>query len=181
METSRPLTDRYHLASHIARGGMATVYRAVDRRLDRTVALKVLKPQFAGDADFEDRFRREAATGNPLILCVHIPLHAPGRSVGFGCGHPEWGAATDKNHRIERRPIWPERHSAVTMDFHREVFSSPHLLGIFAGHIHRLSTDVLHGVPQVVAGANATGAHLVVEVLPREAPEAPQPKQPPGD
>ena len=126
-------------------------------------------------------FRREAATGNPMILCVHIPLHAPGRSVGFGCGHPEWGAATDKNHRIERRPIWPERHSAVTMDFHREVFASPHLLGIFAGHIHRLSTDVLHGVPQVVAGANATGAHLVVEVLPRETPEAPPSKQPPGD
>lgn len=110
-------------------------------------------------------FRREAASGNPLILCVHIPLYAPGRPVGFGCGHPEWGAATDKNHRIERRPIWPERHSEVTMDFHREVFASPHLLGIFAGHIHRLSTDVFHGVPQVVAAANATGAHLVVEVV----------------
>lgn len=112
-------------------------------------------------------FRREAASGNPLILCVHIPLYAPGRSPGFGCGHPGWGAAVDKNHQIERRPIWPEHHSAVTMDFHREVFASTNLLGIFAGHTHQLSTDVVHGLPQVVAGANATGAHLVVEVMKR--------------
>lgn len=111
-------------------------------------------------------FRREAASGAPLVLCVHIPLYAPGRPPGFGCGHPSWGAAVDKNHLIERRPIWPERHTSVTMEFHREVFASPNLLGVFAGHTHQLSTDVVNGVPQVVAGANATGAHLVVEVHP---------------
>lgn len=114
-------------------------------------------------------FRREAATGEPMVLCVHIPLYAPGRPPGFGCGHPGWGAAVDKNHLIERRPIWPERHSAVTMDFHREVFASANLLGVFAGHIHQPSVDVINGVPQVVTGANATGAHLIVEVLPTTA------------
>ena len=113
-----------------------------------------------------DFFRRETAGDLPVILCVHIPLYAPGRPVGFGCGHPAWGAATDKNHAIERRPPWRERHSETTMAFHREVFASPHLLGIFAGHTHQPSTDVIDGIPQVVAGANATGAHLIIEVLP---------------
>jgi len=118
-------------------------------------------------------FRREAASGQPMILCVHIPLYAPGRPAGFGCGHPAWGAGVDKNHLIERRPVWAEHHSAVTMDFHREVFASPNLLGIFAGHTHQFSTDLLQGVPQVVAGANATGAHLVVEVLPLDPVPSP--------
>lgn len=118
-------------------------------------------------------FRREAASGQPMILCVHIPLYVPGRPVGFGCGHPAWGAASDKNHLIERRPVWAEHHSAVTMDFHREVFAAPNLLGIFAGHTHHLSTDLLQGVPQVVTGANATGAHLVVEVLPVDVTPSP--------
>ncbi len=111
-------------------------------------------------------FRQQAASGQPMVLCVHIPLYAPGRPVGFGCGHPDWGEAADKNFAIERRPKWRERHTDTTMEFHREVFAAPNLLGVFAGHTHRLSLDVLNGIPQVVAGANATGAHLLVEVLP---------------
>ncbi|MEV7972030.1 Stk1 family PASTA domain-containing Ser/Thr kinase [Cellulomonas sp. NPDC089187] len=55
--------SRYQVVSRIARGGMATVYLAVDRRLDREVALKVMHPHLAegsGGADFVARFRREA-------------------------------------------------------------------------------------------------------------------------
>lgn len=112
-------------------------------------------------------FRQQVASGLPMVLCVHIPLFAPGRPVGFGCGHPAWGAATDKNFTIERRPQWrTEGHTQVTLDFHREVFSAPNLLGVFAGHTHQVSIDVQGGIPQVVTGANATGAHLVVEMLP---------------
>lgn len=54
---------RYEVLSRVARGGMATVYLAVDRRLDREVALKVLHPHLAegaSGADFQARFRREA-------------------------------------------------------------------------------------------------------------------------
>ncbi len=114
-------------------------------------------------------FRQQAASGQPMVLCVHIPLYAPGRPVGFGCGHPDWGAATDRHFEIERRPRWRERHTETTIAFHREVFAASNVLGIFAGHIHRASVDVRNGVPQVVTGANATGDHLVVEVLPMPA------------
>lgn len=114
-------------------------------------------------------FRQQAASGQPMVLCVHIPLYAPGRPVGFGCGHPDWGAATDRHFEIERRPRWRERHTETTMAFHREVFAAPNLLGVFAGHVHRASIDLRNGIPQVVTGANATGDHLVVEVLPMPA------------
>jgi predicted phosphodiesterase len=115
-------------------------------------------------------FRQQAASGVPLVLFVHIPLYVPGRPVGFGCGHPQWGAAQDKNHLIERRPQWrAEGHSQVTLDFHREVFAASNLLGVFAGHTHQQTLDVWQGVPQMVVGANATGAHAVIEVLPPSA------------
>ncbi len=114
-------------------------------------------------------FRAQAATGKPIVLMLHIPLYAPGRSVGYGCGHPDWGARTDRNHELERRPRWPETgHTATTMAFHREVFSAPNVLGVLAGHIHRPTLDVINGIPQVVADANATGAYLTVEFVPVE-------------
>ncbi|MFC4614492.1 Stk1 family PASTA domain-containing Ser/Thr kinase [Cellulomonas algicola] len=65
----RLVDGRYEIVSRIARGGMATVYLAVDRRLDRDVALKVMHPHLAegtSGADFVARFRREARTAARL-------------------------------------------------------------------------------------------------------------------
>ena len=113
-------------------------------------------------------FRAHVNSGKPLVLTVHIPLFAPGRPTGFGCGHPAWGAKTDRNFEVERRPIWPESgHTQVTLAFHREVFAASNLIGIFAGHIHRNSIDVINGTPQFVTDDNASGAFMDVEFLPR--------------
>lgn len=54
------LDGRYRVEARIAVGGMATVYRALDTRLDRVLALKVMHPGLAADATFVDRFIREA-------------------------------------------------------------------------------------------------------------------------
>ncbi|MYX49305.1 protein kinase, partial [Streptomyces sp. SID8385] len=54
------LDGRYRVDALIAVGGMATVYRALDTRLDRVVALKVMHPELAADASFVERFIREA-------------------------------------------------------------------------------------------------------------------------
>ncbi|MET8676508.1 Stk1 family PASTA domain-containing Ser/Thr kinase [Streptomyces sp. NPDC004647] len=54
------LDGRYRVEARIAVGGMATVYRAVDTRLDRVLALKVMHPGLASDGAFVDRFIREA-------------------------------------------------------------------------------------------------------------------------
>lgn len=113
-------------------------------------------------------FRKHVRAELPLVLLIHIPLHAPGRSMGFGCGHPEWGAATDRNYAIERRPKWRDSgHTQTTMDFHPEVFDARNLLGIFAGHVHRQSVEVVNGIPQFVTNANANGAFMDVSFVPQ--------------
>jgi serine/threonine-protein kinase len=69
------LADRYRLARRIAVGGMGEVWEAADTRLDRAVAVKVLKPELCGDAEFLHRFRTEARTmsslNHPGIASVH--------------------------------------------------------------------------------------------------------------
>lgn len=64
--TGRLLAGRYRLGDVIGRGGMATIYRAEDTRLERTVAIKLLRPQISADPDLADRFRREALAATVL-------------------------------------------------------------------------------------------------------------------
>ena len=52
--------DRYEVISHIGVGGMADVYKGKDHKLDRYVAIKVLKEEFRGDKGFVAKFRAEA-------------------------------------------------------------------------------------------------------------------------
>lgn len=54
------IDGRYHVTSRLARGGMANVYRAVDTRLQRDVALKIIHSHLAEQPDFVNRFIREA-------------------------------------------------------------------------------------------------------------------------
>ncbi|GAA2553688.1 Stk1 family PASTA domain-containing Ser/Thr kinase [Pseudonocardia hydrocarbonoxydans] len=54
------LDARYRLGPVLARGGMSTVYRGTDTRLDRPVAIKVMEPRLAADPAFRTRFEREA-------------------------------------------------------------------------------------------------------------------------
>jgi eukaryotic-like serine/threonine-protein kinase len=65
----------YRLEEQVGAGGMAVVFRAVDERLGRRVALKVLAPAFAADTAFQRRFLREsraaAAVDDPHIIPVH--------------------------------------------------------------------------------------------------------------
>lgn len=42
-----------------------------------------------------------------MNLWAHIPMYAPGKDISFGCGNPNWGAATDCNFELEKRPKWP--------------------------------------------------------------------------
>ncbi|MGP8006871.1 MAG: Stk1 family PASTA domain-containing Ser/Thr kinase [Acidimicrobiales bacterium] len=71
-QAPRVFSERYELNHLIARGGMAEVYRAHDRLLDRPVALKVLFPELSVDRSFVERFRREAQAAanlsNPNIV-----------------------------------------------------------------------------------------------------------------
>ncbi|MFL6239010.1 MAG: protein kinase domain-containing protein [Actinomycetes bacterium] len=75
IEPGRVLGDRYRLTRHIAAGGMGDVWAAEDSVLERTVAVKILRPVHATDPDFVERFRAEAkhaaALSDPHITAVH--------------------------------------------------------------------------------------------------------------
>ncbi|WKR21943.1 Stk1 family PASTA domain-containing Ser/Thr kinase [Actinomyces israelii] len=73
--TGRLVDSRYEIVDLVARGGMATVYRAFDRRLDRVVGLKLMHAHLADSPDFVARFRREARAAarlsNPGVVAVY--------------------------------------------------------------------------------------------------------------
>ncbi|HXJ65335.1 MAG TPA: Stk1 family PASTA domain-containing Ser/Thr kinase [Actinomycetota bacterium] len=74
-EQRRLLGERYRVENSIGRGGMAQVYRGTDTVLNRTVAIKVLGPQYAQDQAFVERFRREAQAAarlnHPNVVSVY--------------------------------------------------------------------------------------------------------------
>ena len=82
MNFPHPLTDRYHLASHLARGGMADVYLGTDTLLGRKVAIKILHAQFSNDEAFVKRFRREAQAAANLTHPNIVGIY-------------DWGQAND--------------------------------------------------------------------------------------
>ncbi|MDR3072976.1 MAG: PASTA domain-containing protein [Clostridiales Family XIII bacterium] len=71
---SKVLAGRYEILDKIGGGGMAVVYRARDKLLDRLVAIKILRPEFVSDAAFVDNFRREsraaASLTHPNIVSI---------------------------------------------------------------------------------------------------------------
>lgn len=69
------LNNRYQLEQRLGKGGMAEVYRAYDRLLERTVAIKLLRQDYSGNREFRERFRQEALAAanlaHPNLVTVH--------------------------------------------------------------------------------------------------------------
>jgi serine/threonine protein kinase len=74
------LKDEYELEKELGRGGMAIVYKARDRALEREVAIKVLPFSLSFDAEFVERFQREARTSAKLEHPNIIPVYRVGKS-----------------------------------------------------------------------------------------------------
>jgi eukaryotic-like serine/threonine-protein kinase len=81
------IDERYKLRALLGSGGMAEVYLAHDEVLDRDVALKLLKDQYASDEEFVERFRREARSAASLSHPHIVPIF-------------DWGEAKDGTHYI---------------------------------------------------------------------------------
>jgi len=75
--------DHYELREEIGRGGMSVVYGAIDRRLERPVAIKVLPPELAYDPAVRTRFTREAQTSAQLSHAHIIPIYDVGEREGL--------------------------------------------------------------------------------------------------
>ena len=79
----RALSSHYELDSEIGRGGMGVVYRAKDRRLKRTVAIKVLPPELAFRSEIKTRFLREAEMAAQLNHPNIVDIYAVDEAGGI--------------------------------------------------------------------------------------------------
>ena len=79
----RVLSPHYELDCEIGRGGMGVVYRARDRRLKRTVAIKVLPPELAFRSEIKTRFLREAETAAQLNHPNIVDIYAVDEAEGI--------------------------------------------------------------------------------------------------
>ncbi len=81
---TRVLSGRYRVDDLIGRGGMASVYRGYDQTLGRTVAIKILKADLAGDAAFRTRFRLEAQAASRMAHPTIVRVFDAGEDSEVG-------------------------------------------------------------------------------------------------
>lgn len=119
--TARILGGRYQLQDVIGGGGMAIVYRAVDTLLDRVVAVKMLRSQFAEDEEFVSRFRQEAQAAGRLSHPNIVNVYDVGVSQREYYIVMEYvDGPTLKDIIVERAPLTVEE----TLDISKQICSA---------------------------------------------------------
>ncbi|MEO5743276.1 MAG: Stk1 family PASTA domain-containing Ser/Thr kinase [Terracoccus sp.] len=129
----RVIDGRYRILSHLADGGMASVYVALDARLDREVAVKIMRPGLATDHVFVERFRAEARSAarlsHPNVVAVFDQGECDG-DVFLAMELVEGKTLRDVIH--EESPL-TVRESLAILEPILEALRAAHLAGI----IHR--------------------------------------------
>jgi serine/threonine protein kinase len=134
MDVPQIIAGRFRIECEIGTGGMGTVYRATHLGLERPVAVKIIKPEFASDPDVADRFMREART--------MARLRHPHAAMIFDAGNlpdgrhfiiMEFVEGHTLSEILEREgPLAPERAVRIAADI-CDVLTEAHNLGI----VHR--------------------------------------------
>ena len=127
------IDGRYRVLRRLARGGMATVYEAMDLRLERTVALKVMHRHLAEDPDFVARFRREARSAARLSHPHVVAVFDQGEADGLIYLAMEYvPGRTLRDVLVEFGPLAPEQ-AMVILEPVLEGLAAAHA----AGFVHR--------------------------------------------
>lgn len=125
------IAERYEIAEHMSGGGMGAVYRAVDRRLGREVALKLLHPWTVGDDGSAARFEREARSAAAISHPNVVAVYDFGRSEQDAYLVMELlGEGTLRDVLSERGPLSPED----AVDLARQIAE-----GVAEAHRHGLT------------------------------------------
>ncbi len=157
------LSDRYAIEAEIDSGGMATVYRARDLKHDRTVAIKVLRPDLA-EAIGADRFLREIRTTANLSHPHVLPLFDSGEADGFLFYVMPFVKGESLRDRLEREDQLPIEDAVQIAREVAEALAYAHKNGVIHRDIkpanilldegHALLADF--GIAQARAGAEET-------------------------
>jgi tRNA A-37 threonylcarbamoyl transferase component Bud32/tetratricopeptide (TPR) repeat protein len=157
------LSDRYSIEAEIDTGGMATVYQARDLKHDRTVAIKVLRPDLA-EAIGTDRFLREIRTTANLSHPHILPLFDSGEADGFLFYVMPFVAGESLGDRLEREGQLPVEDAIQIAREVADALAYAHDKGVIHRDIkpanillergHALLADF--GIAQAKAGAEET-------------------------
>jgi serine/threonine protein kinase len=128
------LSDRYLLSGLLGTGGMAEVFLAHDRMLDRDLALKVLKEHYAKDERFVRRFRKEArsaaALNHPNVVQIYDQGRAEDGRYYIAMEHMPGGSLEDLI--LRRGPLGPSEAARLASQV-AEALHAAHIRGI----VHR--------------------------------------------
>ena len=127
------LADRYHIIEKVGIGGMAVVYKAQDQVLDRTVAVKLMLPQYASDLTFAERFRREAQSAANLQSPYIVSIYDWGQDGDTYYIIMEYVRGVDLKSAVEQRGAVNQRKVAQIGSQVCSALSVAHAAGI----IHR--------------------------------------------
>src|SRR5438046_8586746 len=125
--------SHYRIVEHLGGGGMGIVYKAVDTRLNRFVALKFLSASLTKDTDAKERFVHEAqaasALDHPNICSIHEIDETPDRELFLTMAYYE---GETLKHRIERGPLPVDEAVDIAIQV-AQALSRAHASGI----VHR--------------------------------------------
>ncbi len=129
----RLVDSRYEITARVARGGMATVYRALDRRLDRVVALKVMHAHLAEGTDVAARFRREARAAARLAHPGVVGVYDQGSADELNYLTMEFVDGTNLRAVLRRRGALPVGDALRYTEHVLSALAAAH----HAGLVHR--------------------------------------------
>lgn len=176
----RLIDGRYEVISRLARGGMARVYRAVDKRLDRHIALKVMHGHLAENEQFLSRFQREARSAARLNHPAVVAVYDQGRDGDVVYLAMELIEGQTVRQLLEQHPVLSIEEAFSVLEPLLDALGSAH----GAGYIHRdvkpenilLSTDgnvkvADFGLARAVSDATATSTNTVMGTVAYLSPE----------
>src|SRR5881394_3506242 len=165
------LSEEYEVLDELGRGGMAIVFKAKEKQLDREVAIKVLPFSLAFDREFVERFQREARTSAKLEHPNIIPIYRVGKSgriiyfvMKFLRGKPLSSVLATRGSLppVEIRRILSEVSRALAYAHKKEIVHrdiKPDNI-MFDEHGHAVVTDF--GIAKAVSGGKLTGTGMSI-------------------
>ena len=165
------LNEEYEILEELGRGGMAIVFKAKEKQLDREVAIKVLPFSLAFDKEFVERFQREARTSARLEHPNIIPIYRVGKSgriiyfvMKFLRGKPLSSVLASRGSLppVEIKRILAEVGRALAYAHKKEIVHrdiKPDNI-MFDEHGHAVVTDF--GIAKAASGGKLTGTGMSI-------------------